>query len=679
VLPLRGATCFHAGVSRFRSTILVVAATFVGACRPVDTAPRFLQPTLILPKNPDGVFLNEDLVFFFDDEVDRASVTRESVRIVARDGTAARGTLSVEGTALRFSPVPVLAPDLSDGGYRPGTEYDVEIRGFPAVDGLRSTSGAPLAHPLAYRFRTVSIDVPTPPKDGGASSGGGASSSSSVVAFVDPLPDRTAPLNFFPPPSDGWSLPQIGALDSIYLDSDKPIDPASVRDGDFTLVSAEDGARERVAVRARLIENEPKARPRKKPGRVVSVAPEAAWAREPRAALLELSPVTRLAPGRWWLTLEDKHSGPRDFSGHALWRVNALTLPRFVVGFRGPDAGQGVMLEEFLDRRLASPVEVPGTDGTVFWGETGRAEVRFPAAAGDGAAGRLTMSGSVLDTDVRAQTLEIPHGATATLSNAPGLVVLRSQGRLTVRGRLERAVDLAPEAIRAQAIDLSARKDAPRRATNLSTWLARVAAQGASVTVLVAGGDLVVDADAEVRVNTPLVLVAGGVVRINGAVRGPQDSSRSTVFVLGDGGGDIDPPAAWADALAIDPVVEGNPLREELHYAILSGPIPPRGLAANWLWFEARGSPRSSSETRGASRWSVRFVREFEGAPTRIEDLGPVDDPRLLDGASTLRMLIEMWIAPGDRLEVPFVDDVQMRWDPKPARSGERSSDGGGR
>ena len=75
----------------------------------------------------------------------------------------------------------------------------------------------------------------------------------------------------------------------------------------------------------------------------------------------------------------------------------------------------------------------------------------------------------------------------------------------------------------------------------------------------------------------------------------------------------------------------------------------------------------------------MRFVREFEGAPTRIEDLGPVDDPRLLDGASTLRMLIEMWIAPGDRLEVPFVDDVQMRWDPKPARSGERSSDGGGR
>lgn len=624
-------------------------ALWAAGCPRSEPAPRRLELRLALPRDGAAVFLNEDLVFFFSSEVDRASVTRESVRITAADGQPARGELSVEGDAVRFTPAPVLARDRADGGFLPGAEYTVEIRGFPAVDGVRSVDGELLARTLVRRFRTVAVDSPD------------------AIAFVDPLPERTAPLNFFPPPAGRDSLVQIGAFDSVYLDSDKPVDPTSVRDGDFVFRSeSETGIT--VAARARLLENEPKARVRPKSSRFVSVTPDAEWEREPRAALLELSPVTRLAPGGWRLTLE-KTPGPLDWSGHALWRFSPLTAPRFVVGFRGPEAGGGLQTEEFLDRRLWSAVEVPGTDGTVYWGESGRAEVRFPRAAGDGSAGRVQLVGDVAATDVSALALEVPRGERARLSGTPGPVVLRAQGRLRVGGRLEREVALAPESVRAQGIDLTAVKGRPKRATTLSTWLADVERRGESVTVLVAGGDLVVDAGAEVRVNTPLLLVAGGVVRVNGAVRGPTDPERPTVFVLSDGGGDITPAPAWADALALDTVVDGNPLREELHYAILSGPIPQRGLADSWLWFEALGSPRG---TPNASRWSVRFVREFEGAPRTLEELAPVEDPRLLEGAPTIRMVIEMWITPGPRLDVPFVDRVQVRYDPRRPRSGGR-------
>lgn len=622
-------------------------ALVTGACPRVDEAAPPLELRLALPRSTDGVLLNEDLVFFFSAELDRASVTGESVRIEASDGTAARGDLSVDGNALRFTPAPVLARDRRDGGYRPATEYTVSIRGFPAVDGLRSTSGTMLARPLRRTFATVSLEDPD------------------AIAFVDPLPERTAPLYFFPPPSGRDMLAQIGAFDSLYLDSDKPIDPASVRDGEFVFRSESDPA-VLVPARARLLENDAKARVRPKSSRFVSVASEADWEREPRAALLELSPVTRLAPGGWKLTLE-RGRGPLDFSGHVLWRVSPLAPPRFVVGFRGPEAGGGLQSEEFLDRRLWSAVEVPGTDGTVYWGETGRAEVRYPRAAGDGSDGRVRLEGDVERGDVQAIALEVAPDARVRLAPAPGPVVWRAQGRLVVRGRVERDVALAPETVRAQAVDLTAVRDVPKRAQTLSAWLARAAEEGLSVTVLVAGGDLVVDSGAELRVDTPLLLVAGGVVRIRGTVRGPQDAGRPTVFVLGDGGGDITPAPAWADRLALDPVVEGNPLREELHYAILSGPIPQRGLADSWLWFEALGSPRGSA---GASRWTLRFVSEFEGTPRGIDALAPVEDPRQLEGSPTIRMLLEMWLAPGPRFDVPFVDRVVVRYDPRRPRAG---------
>src|SRR5687768_1058654 len=53
--------------------------------RTTDEPARVLVHLLTRPANPEGVYLNEDLVFHFSGEVDRTSVTRDSVRIATKD------------------------------------------------------------------------------------------------------------------------------------------------------------------------------------------------------------------------------------------------------------------------------------------------------------------------------------------------------------------------------------------------------------------------------------------------------------------------------------------------------------------------------------------------------------------------------------------------------------------
>ena len=84
-------------------------------------------------------------------------------------------------------------------------------------------------------------------------------------------------------------------------------------------------------------------------------------------------------------------------------------------------------------------------------------------------------------------------------------------------------------------------------------------------------------------------------IRIAGAVHGlsevvqqvgprqvPLEVRLDLVFLLGDGGGlDVKPPASRADNLDIDEPQGANPLREPLHLAVLSSPIPPHGRATS--------------------------------------------------------------------------------------------------
>jgi len=646
-----------------------------GCQRAADEPSRVLVHLLTRPANPDGVYLNEDLVFHFSAEVDRTSVTRDSVRIATKDGRPARGRLVVDGTKVRFVPAPVLAPDLSDGGYVPGAEYAVEIAGFPQPDGLRGVHGEPLRSTYRWTFRTVAA-----PGEEGA------------TLFEDRDPGRTRRLRLFPPLTGRRY--ELGPTDAIYLSSEEPLDPSSLVEGAFSLLErtvvprrprqsadASEPPRE-VRLRPRLIENEsePTARPR--PARARSSAPDEAWLKEPRASLVELAPEVELQRGgeydlvfrpevrtldtlfvRWLpgappmpvLVPRSFPGAPRDLGGRPIWE--SLVGVQFRVVERGRDAGRGAWLEEFLDKNLRSTVAVPGADGTAFWGESGRVEVRFPRAAGTGGDGDVALGGHEDRRDVRAVRVHLPASTTCQLTPEPGPVVVRAQGTLRIAGRLERATGAL----------------VPMRFTpgKLSTWIdaglaldAATAAREADWTVLIAGGDLVVEG--EIDVSTPLLLVAGGRIRVTGTVRGGDPAQ---VFRLGEGGGE----GLWAsvvDELEMD-ATDVNLLREPLRFAVLSGPLPPRGTVLEWLEAEARGSERASdvvghaaekARTVFSGAWTVRYVPELTGAPTTPEDLRAVDAPALLTPVGSIQFLVELVVEPGPQWRPPFVDAVRLAW-----------------
>jgi hypothetical protein len=618
------ASCLLAGL---------LLASLPGACGPVSPQARVMRHVLSLPRNTTGVFLNEDLVFYFTSDLDRASVTSESVRITAKDGRAARGTLTVEGRALKFTPAPVLAADLSDGGYAPGTAYQVEIRGFPAVDGLRGTQGEPLEHTSHFGFTTVTAEPGN-------------------LMFVDQAPEKTRLLALFPPPASAAdSRYVVGVGDPIYLASGKPIDPVTLQEGAFRLVRVKD--RVTVELRARLVENEGEAHRAPAPA---GTSDTSAWEREPRAALIALTPLSKPSTGEWILLRSEAAASPRDFSAHPLAGPGRFAREIEVTGNTNTF---GELALEFLDRTLLSPVALPGVDGSAFCG-AGRVTVRYPAAAGDGARGDVVLGETLADLDVQALSIQLGQGETCTLAGEPGLVVLRCQGRMRIGGQLRRTTGRKEAADAGLA--LAARPGARTAPEPLSAWLVRMRKEDRNCTVLIAGGDIVIEAEAEVALDTPLLLVAGGIVRIEGSVHVTSGS----VFILKDGGGlHVDPPSQTADLLTMDePPRESNPLVRELHYAVLSSPLPSRGSVLAWKRAERDGSPAPND------RWSVRFVREIGAMPKSIAELEPVDDPMALDPSGSIQVLIELWVGPGPTFDPPFVDSVRLSFDQRvPGRS----------
>src|SRR5262249_29210405 len=140
------------------------------------------------------------------------------------------------------------------------------------------------------------------------------------------------------------------------------------------------------------------------------------------------------------------------------------------------------------------------------------------------------------EPDLRATRLAIPAGAVVDLSESPGSLVLRSQTSIEVRGRLVRhgtgrASDpLTQELEGAEALPGSHRP-------SFSSWLQSLLhpeqpGSRGPWTVLIAGGDLRVAKGASIEVDGPLVLVAGGLIRVEGTVHTSGRLWRS----LGGGG-----------------------------------------------------------------------------------------------------------------------------------------------
>lgn len=597
------------GTDASRSVLLAILATLAAtpACEQPDRAVRVLRLVQARPANTTGIYLNERLVLHFSDELDPTSVTSASVRIAAADGSRARGELRVQGRRLEFWPEPVRATDLSDGGYAPGTKYEVRIAGFPRPDGVKSRSGAPLERTLSWSLETVEADGP---REG--------------FLFEDASPDEGRPLLLL--------RTAIGTGEPILFEGEEPIDPSTLHADDFVLRKWGGEGPELgppIPLRARVLDNRDK-RSGPPGGRTIV-------ALEPIDSVLE-------AGAQYVLQVDESRLRLRDFGGHSVWVRNQGLDPRMVVRVIEPRpddlVGASEHVEHFFGARFRSPVEVPGADGTAWWGDSGRVEVRYPAAAGSGRDGAVRLAGSEARRDVQATRLELGAGEVCELRPVPGPLILRAQGRLEVRGRLvRRRVPGNPQT--------PPTTDLFRPGETLSGWLGRAMREGITCTCLVAGGDLVVDGSIEIA-EGPLLLVSGGRIRVLDVegVEAPR------IETLGLGGSRLPGAGPQEAPLVIDAPVS-NPLVEPLTFAVRSGAIPPQGAAASWF-----ASPRIGAHA-GSGDFRVRYVGD---CPRRGEVV--VDDPSLLTGCPSLRLLIELEVRPGTSWDPPWIDFVALRWRP---------------
>ena len=576
-----------------------------------------------------GVFLNEELELYFSEEIDLASVHAQSARIATQAGDPARGHWQVAGRRLRFTPEPVLASDLSDGGYRPGRTYLVELSGFPRPDGLRGVSGAPLARSIRWEFRVVDV---TAPERG--------------FLFEDASLETGLPLVL-----RSLEVPPGGP---IVLEGREPLDPSTLFGEDFELSPiGSPGAR--IPVRARLAQNFDRRAPR------------------PRGTtLVELIPQRTLDSGaEYVLRIPPSTSRLRDFGGHRVPYLGGFGGQRPVIVVRASSApSTNVHFEPFMGTENRSPEAVPGLDGTAWWGDSGRVELRLPRAAGSAEQGTVELSGSVDASDLQALRMLLPAGAEAALSERPGLVILRAQGSLRIEGRLRRRVPSAGANSLRGGETLSGwldRVQAPGSPAtewvdleSLSAWLDRAQALGVTTTVLVAGGDLILSG--EVDVAGPLLLAAGGRLRLQ---RDPGGIRASQVHLLGREGlgpSFLDPLTGldkkMVDAgLELDLVVD-NPLVAPLTFGVRSGPIPREGQAARWL-----GPPHVGGR-HGTGAFRVRYVGSIRSRDGSESTQRVVDDPSLLTDCPSLRLQVELSVGPGVPWDPPWVDFAEVSWDP---------------
>jgi hypothetical protein len=588
------------------------------SCSPRASEPAFSRLLQIRPENRSGLYLNEKLVMHFSEALDPTSVHGLSVRIVAEEGTPARGALELRDESLTFVPEPVLARDLSDGGYRPATRYLVKLAGFPRVEALRGRSGRPLESSLEWSFETV--DVREPP---------------SGIVFEDPSLGRGLPAIV--------ARTRIAPGEPIELEGGEPIDPSTVEGRDFELRAKQRAGAAGEPLMARLVENYDKR------------------ALHPRGTTrLLLWPERLLEPGTYYL-VQHQTSSLRDFGRNPVRVFGPKAVPGpveiEVVAADGSPSGSSYT-EQFIDPSRRSIEAVPDTDGTAHWERTGRCSVRWPAAAGSGRDGAVALGEDEARRDLQATRLVLAQGAACRLHGETGTTVLRAQGAIRISGTLVREGSAGPVEAMPPLVPRAGepRVDPPHE--SLSQWLGRAAESESDLTVLIAGGDLVVDG--RIRTAGTLLLAAGGRIRVQhgdslyaGRLVALGDGASSLSYLSPQGAG-----ARNADVALLhldEPLV--NPLVAPLSFAVRSAPIPERGSAARWHPFPEVGA------YPGAGRASVLYQGECQGDPL-------VEDPVQLGDCPTLRLLVRLEVRPdpGAPWDPPWVDYVELAWEPSGGR-----------
>jgi hypothetical protein len=593
------------------------------ACTPRHGLPAALEVVRFRQAGADGVFLNEALVVHLNLDLDPASVHRDSVRVLDGGGATVPGSFEVAGDRLFFRPLAPRRADLADGSFRPGQTYSLELRGFPAPDGLRSRAGVPLARAYGASFTTAAAGA---------------------ALFEDPSLGRAEPLVL-----ESTATP---AGSPLRLRCSEPLDPRTVQGSDFELrrfTPAEGTAQAeavRVPVEALLVEN------------------------GGGGAALELWPLEAgglrraLEPGEYHLWLDPRHGRPRDFGGHSVptpWSAGAtpMVAVQVLAGARGDPRTSARF--DFLDASQRSSEAVAGAAGTASWSDTGLVELRFPAAAGSGRDGPLTVA-SELPEDPEATLLEVRSGEVLSLPPS-GLVVWRAQGALSIAGRVERRVldterswreGETPFQWRVRFERSGGAREVPefdfRPGETLSDWLARAAAADPAWTVLIAGADLSISG--EVRCDGPLLLVAGGWIRVAGAVSGSELWRSDPGY-----GFTVESPAKVLPLVLDPPLV--NPLVEPLSLVVRSRSFRPATTPLRWHGEQV-------AQDQGDGRVRVQYLGERRAADGSLERIGPVDHPLFLGPSPSLQLSIELWLGPDPASTAwrpPRLDAVEVLWD----------------
>ena len=591
-----------------KATVPLLILTCLWSCsRPEEQ----LRPLVVLEITPPGgarVYLNEPLVVTFDQEVDLASITRQSARVLS-EGTAIPGRWEVDGVHLTFWPKPILRSDRMDGGYRPGLRHSLVLTGFPRPDGIRAQGGAHLAQTLRHDF--VAKEIRPGPS----------------LFDLSMDPGRCEPLR---PPGTAPGAPLLLQRgEAIVLVCDEPLDPSSLVSEEFWIeadISApgtQQGVLGRVAgLHARLVQN----------NHFQSLATGS-------CARIQFWPDARLSEGGYLLRGVPQPS-LMDMGGNLAWsEAEPITLARLRILPRGFGPDSTIRLD-FLDAHGKSPQRIPWADGTATWSDRGELSVALPAASGDGHEGVVVLTGEQTQGQREAIQLTVPAGSKAEFLDNAGLVILRSQGSLRIDGSLLRQRQ-------GQAGDPVQDHGSPDQPVLLSVLLDQALASGREWTVLIAGGDLIITG--EVQVDTPLILVAGGRVRINGSVRCKSEH----LHLLGEGGGLDLPgiPSSLPGVLVDQPHL--NPLQKPLLFAAISSPLP-REVSQRYDWGRLVVGGRE-----GTGRWRVGFLP----ADVALERELVVRHPGLLQGEGSVRVLVELEVLPGGVWDPPALDFLRLDWE----------------
>ena len=508
-----------------------------------------------------------------------------------------------------------------------------ELLGFPHPNALRARDGRPLSASLEWSLRV-------------------ADPARGEQLFSDPDLGQFDLL--------ALERDRLGEGEVLVLLSSEPLDPRSFTDGPSGLELQAPGAGSeaplRLPLRGVLTHND------------VDGARVELWPLSPAGDGLPVS----LEPRSYFLA----HSEPTqltlpwtDLGGNpARLLVAAANLPIKVTSrARGPErrsltfefGGDEELTPELPDRVPQGSTAGGPVDGSGAR-QAGTLGVRFPLAAGTGREGdvRLSQPHGELPARVEAWRLTQEPGASGQFSDR-GLVIWRAQGRLQLSGNLRRRVqpsDLQPLEVesddswqaRLALADPARLASAPEftAGASLTSFLADAEEQDPPWTVLIAGGDLWIDGNLDL--DGPLLIVAGGRVRITGEVRASEIWSNELLS------GVI---PARELPLRMDPP-EFNPLAGPVLYALSSSwlPAPPDG----GRWSGARVAAHY-----GHGRVWIEYEGQ-SGRGTQVAEYGPVDDPRFLAEFERLRFTV--WFemsAAGPRREPwdpPYLDRLDLLW-----------------